>query len=95
MISEGSSQDPEDLRNGCWKFSFAIPGINLIFNCNHISQYHCIFDQMQPVNISVTDNLTDPKHLNSSVQYLVYGVVLEPKNHQQCFHLSNYMKKTD
>lgn len=50
---------------------------------------------MQPVNISVTDNLTDPKHLSSSVQYLVYGVVLEPKNHQQCFLLSNYIKKTD
>ncbi len=44
---------------------------------------------MQPVNISVTDNLTDPKHLSSSVQYLVYGVVLEPKNQQQCFLLSN------
>ncbi len=30
MIFEGSS-DTEDWSNGCWKFSFAITGINYIF----------------------------------------------------------------
>ncbi len=56
MVSEGSC-DIEDWSNGCWKFSFALTGINYIIhiyyiqiegssfllNCNYISQYNCFY----------------------------------------------------
>ncbi len=45
MISEGSC-DAKDRRNGCWKFSFAITGINSILqyeNNYFISQFYCFY----------------------------------------------------
>ncbi len=57
-------KDAEDWSNGCWNFSFAIPGIHskyrgkVILNDDNISQYYCFhynFDETKADLVSVWD----------------------------------------
>ncbi len=79
-MSEGSC-DTEDWSNGCWKFSFAITGLNYIlkyikiensyFKCNKYYCFTCIFDECsfgkQTSFKNNTKSFCSPKLLNNSV----------------------------
>ncbi len=68
-----------DWSNGCWKFSFAVTGINYIWkyiqteNIFKLQQYftiilyiHCIFDKINVIPVSINKK-HNPKLLNGSV----------------------------
>ncbi len=87
MISEGSC-DTEDWSNDCWKFSFAITGINVLqyksyLNCNNISHYYWfyhIFDQINAALVTyfmnIKKNLTDSKIPASDEKWFILYTVL-------------------
>ncbi len=69
MTSEGSCHT-KNWNNRCWKFSFAMTGSCILkyitmekfVNCNNISQYYCIFDEINAALVIIRGS--SKKHLN-------------------------------